>query len=105
MQVSDIAQISPELGASVSFQGRVLTVNVSFFFNNTGFKGGAIYVSSYSSDEIRQEVTILDSFFKGNRGNVGGAINLSVNLRVIDIVIFSCIFYSNIGKSNKKAMI
>ena len=102
MGVEDISQLYPELGASISFQGGILLVNVSVFLNNTGFKGGAIYVSSYISDDIKQEVTILHSYFKGNRGNLGGAINLSFNLRTIDIVLFSCIFHSNMGKGKSK---
>ena len=102
MVEEDISQLYPELGASINFQGGILLVNVSVFLNNSGFKGGAIYISSYISEDIRQEVTILHSYFKGNKGNLGGAINLSFTLRNIDIVIFSCIFHSNIEKSKSK---
>ena len=94
----DIAELNPEIGGSLSFQGLNMIVNRSCFIGGTGFKGGAIYVNSYVT-AIHQNVIISESYFKGNRGNVGGAINFSINLKWIDAVLAFCIFSLNVGKS------
>ena len=96
----DIAELNPEIGGSLSFQGQNMRVNISCFIGGTGFKGGAIYVNSYETD-LYQTVLISESYFKGNRGNVGGAINFSINLKWIDAVIAFCIFIANVGKSTQ----
>lgn len=96
--VPDIAQLNPEIGGILYFQGVNLTINVSCFIGGTGCKGGALYITSYST-EIIQNVIITESYFKGNRGNVGGAINFCIDLKIINATIDSCIFVSNIGKS------
>lgn len=98
MAVSDVAQLNPELGASIYFQGLNLDVRISCFIGNTGFKGGAIYLTNYIQDFL-QKIFISHCYFKGNRGNVGAAINFSINLKIIDALIFFCYFHSNIGKS------
>lgn len=98
MKVPDIAQINPEIGASIFFQGLNLFINITVFIGNTGFKGGAIYLSDYFWD-LHQNVYIVNCYFKGNRGNVGAAINLSIYLKFIDTLLLYCIFHSNIGKS------
>lgn len=98
MGVNDIAQLNPELGAAVYFGGVNLFINKSYFSGNTGFKGGALYLTSYILD-IKQNVLISECIFNKNRGNVGGAINFSINLKIIDIAIIWCIFKNNIGKS------
>ena len=98
MGVSDIAQINPEVGGVLYFQGVSLNVNNSFFEGNTGFKGGALYITPYNSD-VQQDILIYESYFKGNRGNVGGAINFSINLKMMEALIAFCIFNANNGKS------
>ena len=94
----DIAEIGPEIGGSLSFQGVNMVVNSSCFIGGTGFKGGAIYVNSYST-AVHQYVLISECYFKGNRGNAGGAINFSINLKWIDAVVAFCVYIANIGKS------
>lgn len=96
--LTDIAQLNPEFGASVYFKGINLLINISCFKYNTGFKGGAIYITSTSLD-IEQSVSIFESYFKGNRGDVGGVINFSIYLQRINSTITSSIFHSNSGKS------
>ena len=96
--VPDIAQLNPELGASIYFQGVNLFINRSFFKNNTGFKGGALYIVTTPLN-LHQNVLITECNFNGNRGNVGASINFSIYLRNITSTINSSIFYSNIGKS------
>ena len=98
MGLTDIAQLNPELGASVYFQGVNMFINRSCFKYNTGFKGGALYITS-SALERQQTVSIVESYFKGNRGNVGGGINFSIYLKRINSTIISSIFHSNSGKS------
>lgn len=98
MGVTDVSHLYPELGASVFFAGVDLLVDQSYFFGNTGFKGGCIYVTSCILD-LKQNVLISETMFKNNRGNVGGAINLSINLKVIDTSIIFCVFQGNNGKS------
>lgn len=95
----DIAELNPEIGGNVYFSGLRLLINQSVFIGGTGFKGGAIYVTAYSSENY-QNVLISDCLFKRNRGNVGGVINFSIFLKWIDAIINSCVFISNIGKSN-----
>ena len=94
----DIAELNPEVGGSLSFQGVTMVVNRICFMGGTGFKGGAIYVNSYITD-VHQYVLISESYFKGNRGNVGGAINFSINLNWIDAVVAFCVYVANVGKS------
>ena len=96
----DIAQINPEIGGVLFFAGVNLFINISVFIGNTGFKGGAIYITTYDSNII-QNILIFESYFKGNRGNVGGAINFCINLISINAVISFCIINANLGKSNE----
>ena len=96
--LSDIAQLNPEIGAAIYFQGVTLYVSKTYFLGNTGFKGGAIYITTYPL-EANQNVIISECYFYGNRGNVGGAINFCSDLKIIDAVIVFCIFVANIGKS------
>ena len=98
---SDIAQLNPENGGILYFEGVNMLINVSCFIGSTGFKGGAIYVTSYAL-EINQNVLISECYFKENRGNVGGVINFCINLDWIDAVITFCVFVANLGKSKKK---
>ena len=98
--VSDIAQLNPENGGILYFEGVNMLINVSCFIGSTGFKGGAIYVTSYAL-EINQNVLISECYFKENRGNVGGVINFCINLDWIDAVITFCVFVANLGKSKK----
>ena len=98
--VSDIAQLNPENGGILYFEGVNMLINRSCFIGSTGFKGGAIYVTSYAL-EINQNVLISESYFKENRGNVGGVINFCINLDWIDAVITFCVFVANLGKSKK----
>ena len=97
---SDIAQLNPENGGILYFEGVNMLINVSCFIGSTGFKGGAIYVTSYAL-EINQNVLISECYFKENRGNVGGVINFCINLDWIDAVITFCVFVANLGKSKK----
>jgi len=53
--VSDIAQLNPENGGILYFEGVNMLINRSCFIGSTGFKGGAIYVTSYAL-EINQNV-------------------------------------------------
>lgn len=94
----DIAELNPEIGGILYFEGVSLFINRSCFIGGTGFKGGAIYITSNTMD-LKQNVLIFESYFKKNRGNVGGAINFSVNLKMIDAIINFCLFISNLGKS------
>lgn len=94
----DIAEINPEIGGILYFEGVELLINRSCFIGSMGFKGGAIYVAPYNG-EIKQNVLITECCFKKNRGNVGGAINFSVNLKFIDAIVAFTVFASNIGKS------
>lgn len=94
----DIANLNPELGGALYFAGVSLLINQSFFFGGTGFKGGAVYLTSYASD-IKQSAVITECYFQNNRGNLGGAINFSTNLKNIDALIIFGVFFGNIGKS------
>lgn len=98
MAVDDIAQVNPELGASIYFAGVNLIVNSTYFEGNTGFKGGAIYLTTCPL-EIKQNILITESKFNKNRGNFGGAINFSIYLKAIDAIIIYCIFSGNYAKS------
>ena len=96
--VPDIVQLNPENGGVLYFQGANLFINQSFFNENTGYKGGAIYISEYAYD-ITQNVLISESYFKANRGGTGGVINFPVTLVSINALIIFCIFNGNIAKS------
>ena len=98
--LSDIAQLNPEIGGALSFEGVNMLINMSCFIANMGLEGGAIYVTSYALD-VHQYVMISESYFKGNRGNVGGAIDFDINLQWIDAAIVFCVFVANSGKSKK----
>ena len=94
----DIAQLNPELGGAIDFEGLKLIVNQSFFVGNTGFKGGAIFLNKYYFD-FEQNVIISESYFRENRGNNGAAIGFVYTLQSINAIIVDCIFISNFGKS------
>ena len=94
----DIVQLNPENGGVLYFQGVNLLINRSVFIGNTGYKGGAIYITTYYFD-VLQNIMFTQSCFKANRGSEGGVINFPLNLNSINAVISFCIFISNIAKS------
>ena len=92
----DIAQLNPELGGALDFEGLNLIVNRSFFNGNTGFKGGAIFLNKYYF-EFEQKVIIVESYFKENRAFNGAAIGFFDSLKAINAIILDCIISSNFG--------
>ena len=96
--VPDVVQLNPENGGILYFQGANLYINQSFFSENTGFKGGAIFISEYAYD-ITQNIIISESYFKANRGNTGGVIDFPLTLVSLNAVMIFCIFNGNIAKS------
>ena len=98
--VPDIVQLNPEFGGVLYFQGQNLLINRSVFIGNTGYKGGAIYITS-NYFESQQNVVLTESYFKANRGNLGGVINFPMTLNSINALISFCIFIANIARSYK----
>ena len=78
----DPAELNPEIGGALYFEGVNLLVNKSSFVGGTGFKGEpSIYVLCFqcSSKCNHNRMPI-----QAKPGNVGGAINFSINLKWID---------------------
>lgn len=88
-----------DFGSAIEFLGTQLEVENSFFRNNSGKLGGAIFVNG--NNEGSAQINVKTSIFTVNFAYQGAGIGFSNNLINLKAWVSDCSFINNYGGSGK----
>jgi len=88
---------SLDLGSCFDFEGSNLFVNSSYFKNNSGYLGGAIFING--NIEGIANFVVQMCIFMENFAYLGGALGFSSNLKFLNSIIENSLFINNSATS------